>query len=192
VKSVWEHASIGMDDHSLVYSAAELQRKLEEKRNQLGGDWFAERYIDGREFNIALLATDDDNGFEVLPPAEIHFQDYPAGKPHIVGYAAKWESTSFDYQHTPRSFDFSAADRPLLDELCQLALRCARLFQLRGYARVDFRIDHAGRPWVLEINTNPCLAPDAGFLAAASRANLNIQAVVKRILTAASPAGMPQ
>jgi D-alanine-D-alanine ligase len=190
VKSVWEHASIGMDEHSLVHSPAALAAKLDEKRSQLGGDWFAESYIEGREFNISLLAAEHD--FVVLPLAEIKFEDFPAGKPRIVGYAAKWESTSFEYQHTPRCFDFNAADRPLLDALRQLALRCARLFRLRGYARVDFRVDRHGRPWVLEINTNPCLAPDAGFLAAAARAQLDIGSVVERILADAVPAGLPQ
>jgi hypothetical protein len=57
---------------------------------------------------------------------------------------------------------------------------------------VDFRVDRDGRPWVLEINTNPCLAPDAGFLAAAARAKLDITSVVERILADAIPTGVPQ
>ena len=47
---------------------------------------------------------------------------------------------------------------------------CWRLFGLRGYARVDFRVDAQLRPWILEINTNPCLSPDAGFAAALASA----------------------
>ena len=47
-----------------------------------------------------------------------------------------------------------------------LAVECWRLFDLAGYARVDFRVDSRGQPWILEINANPCLSPDAGFAAA--------------------------
>ena len=63
-----------------------------------------------------------------------------------------------------------------------MALRCWRLFKLSGYARVDFRVDSGNRPWVLEINANPCLSPDSGFFAAAARAGLSFREVVKRIV----------
>lgn len=182
VKSVWEHASIGLDDAALV-DAPMLADRLAERHQRYGGRWFAERYIEGREFNLALLAAPA--GWQRLPPAEILFRDYPAGKPRIVGYAAKWDEASFEYRSTPRRFDFPAADQPLLARLGQLALDCAGLFRLRGYARVDVRVDEHDQPWVLEVNTNPCLSPDAGFAAAAARAGLTLEQVIGRIVEAA-------
>jgi D-alanine-D-alanine ligase len=183
VKSVWEHASIGLDDASLVTTPARLAHKIATKKTRFGGDWFTERYIEGREFNLALLEGPE--GFEVLAPAETLFQDYPADKPRIVNYAAKWDAASFEYHHTPRRFDFPSEDLALIASLKDLALRCAELFQLRGYARVDFRVDREGRPWVLEVNTNPCLSPDAGFAAAAAQAGLPLAAVIERIIQTA-------
>jgi D-alanine-D-alanine ligase-like ATP-grasp enzyme len=56
------------------------------------------------------------------------------------------------------------------------------LLGLRGYVRVDFRVDQAGQPWILEINANPCLSPDAGFPAAAAQAGLSFEQLVARIL----------
>ena len=137
--------------------------RLQEKQ---GGECFAEAYIDGREFNLSLLASKA--GPQVLPPAEIRFEDYPEGKTRIVGYRAKWHESSFEYLHTVRSFEFPPEDDELLSRLKDLAVRCWSLFDLRGYARVDFRVDRDGRPWVLEVNVNPCLSPDAGFFAAAA------------------------
>jgi len=183
VKGAWEEASVGIDDTSIVdlRTPRDFAAAVADRGAALGGEAFAEAYIDGREFNLSLLARPE-GGADVLPPAEIDFSAFPAGTPRIVGYAAKWEAASFEYQHTPRTFDFSPRDTPLLAELRRLAAACWDLFGLRGYARVDFRVDAAGQPWILEINANPGLAPDAGFPAAVARAGLTFEDMIARVL----------
>jgi len=185
VKAVCEDASIGVDDAAVV-EVGDLDRLsalVAERAARLGVEAFAERYVEGRELNLSLLEKDD--GVDVLPPAEIVFDGYPHGKPRIVGYAAKWDASSFEYTHTPRRFDHPAADGPLLAEVEGLARSAWSLFGLSGYARVDFRVDAEGRPWILELNANPCLSEDAGFAAAAARANLALRDVLERIVAAA-------
>jgi len=185
VKSVWEHASIGMEDSSVAGSREELAAELDRRAAREGiENLFVEGFIEGREFNLGLVSGDA--GPENLPPAEIDFIDYPDGKPRVVGYRAKWDEGSFEYGRTPRRFDFSRRDTPLIEELVRLSRECWRLFDLRGYARVDFRVDASGRPWILEVNTNPCLSPDAGFMAAADRAGMSLEEVVKRIVREAA------
>jgi D-alanine-D-alanine ligase len=176
LKSVWEHASNWFGDDSVVHagSASELRGLLERKDRR--GEFFAERYIEGREFNQALLAG------ECLPAAEMRFVDYPGDKLRIVDFRAKWEEDSFEYAHTQRGFDLPAADQTLVDELHAVSRRCWESFGLAGYARVDFRVDAEGHPWVLEINTNPCLAPDGGFFAAAERAGMSFTGMVEKIV----------
>lgn len=177
LKSVWEHASNWFGDDSVVRPAGlEDLRSLLEKRNRGNGPFYAERYIEGREFNQPILTG------EFLPTSEIRFVDFPADKLHILDFRAKWEEKSFEYIHTQRSFEFSEAERPLLDELRTIAGRCWEIFGLSGYVRVDFRVDRDNRPWVLEINTNPCLSPDGGFHAAAARHGLTFTAVVEKIV----------
>ena len=182
IKSVWEHASVGLEESSVlsVKSSGQLLAEMEKRHDQLGGDGFAEQFIDGREFNLSILASQE--GPEVLPPAEMRFVDYPPGKWKVVGYRAKWDDASFESLHTQRSFEFAKSDRPLLQKLADTAKRCWHLFDLKGYARVDFRVDEENQPWVLEINANPCLSPDAGFVAAASQAGLSYRQVVERII----------
>ena len=60
--------------------------------------------------------------------------------------------------------------------------RCWDIFNLRGYARVDFRVDNTGKPWVLEVNANPCLSPDGGFIAAAKQSGIDYNGVIERIV----------
>jgi D-alanine-D-alanine ligase len=179
VKPVWEDASVGIDDCSVLADAAAARHLLAE----LGGGpdrWFAERFVEGREISVALLAGP--GGPVALPPSEILFVDFPPGKPCIVGYAAKWEPGSFEFDHTPRRFPDPAGEAGLLARLSALALRCWHLFGLRGSARVDFRVDARGEPWILEVNANPCLAPDAGFAAALERGGLSLRDAVAAIL----------
>jgi D-alanine-D-alanine ligase len=182
IKPVWEDASVGIDDRAVVRRRSSALRELRRRDVRDGRPHFAESYIEGREFNISLLAREAGRAPQVLPIAEIHFLDFAKNKPRIVGYRAKWDVTAHEFSHTPRSFDFPARDRSLLRRLRQLALRCWRLFGLRGYGRVDLRVDRRGRPWVLEVNANPCLSPDAGYFAAAQRAELSMEDVVQRII----------
>jgi D-alanine-D-alanine ligase len=146
----------------------------------LGGEAFAERYINGREFNLALLAGVE--GPEVLPPAEIVFEDHREDQLRIVGYRAKWDEHSFEYHHTPRNYAFPFRDAELIKHLTSLAVKCWSTFTLRGYARVDFRVDEHNTPWILEINTNPCLSPDAGFAAALKQAHITFASALERII----------
>jgi D-alanine-D-alanine ligase len=182
VKSVWEHASVGLEEDSVVCprDARELREEIRKRLGQLGEEAFAERYIDGREFNLSILAGRE--GPEVLPPAEIEFIGYEKDRLRLIGYRAKWDEEAYEYHHTPRRFEFERQDRSLLRSLKRLALRCWRLFDLTGYARVDYRVDRDGIPWILEINSNPCLSPDSGFTAATRQGGLRYEEVIGRIV----------
>jgi D-alanine-D-alanine ligase len=187
VKAVAEHASLGLNDSSVVRGRAAVHQVLAARRAEYGGEWFAERFVAGRELNVAVIAAP--TGPRVLPVAEIRFDGFPAGKPAIVGYAAKWDTSSFEYRHTVRSFD---VERPLAIRAQRLALACWELFALAGYARVDFRVDSSGMLSVLEINANPCLSPDAGFAAALSQDGIGYAEAVGWLLEDArrrAPAG---
>lgn len=185
IKPAWEDASVGIDDHAVSHAAdSRAMDAVLESASQRFGDVFAEQFLDGREFNVSVLS--DGERVEVLPVAEIEFVDFPADKPRIVGYAAKWAEDSFEYGATQRRFNDNGSDASLMAELRDLAARCWRLFDLRGYARVDFRVDNSGRPWVIEVNTNPCLAADAGFIAAARQHGLTVEEVIERILAASA------
>jgi D-alanine-D-alanine ligase len=181
VKSIWEHGSLGLDDDEPVQNKGleALHQILKERAPKLGGSCFAEVFVEGREFNLSILEGAE--GIQVLPPAEIIFENYGTEKLTIVGYRAKWDSSSYEYHHTPRRFDFPSSDAPLLQPLKSLAVRCWELFGLNGYARIDFRVDLQGRPWILEVNANPCLSPDAGFAAAVNQSGITFVCAIETI-----------
>ena len=178
LKPTWEDGSAGITDDSLVEGGAfDFKGFSREKKFT---EYFLEEYIDGREFNITLLAGP--KGPEVMPVAEMQFVDYPEQKPRILNYASKWDSDSFEYEKTVRTFRLPKEDSELVVQMKKISLRCWELFQLRGYARVDFRVDPLHRPFVLEINANPCISPDAGFVAACAEGGVDYSTMIERIL----------
>ena len=187
VKSVFEHASLGIDDSSVVGGTAAVARTLDARRAEFGGSWFAERFVPGRELNVGVIAAPD--GARVLPVAEIRFDGFPTTRPAIVGYAAKWQPDSFEYRNTVRSF---GVEPELAARAARLSLACWQLFALDGYARVDFRVDGSGMLQVLEVNANPCLSPDAGFAAALEQAGIGYTDAIGWLIADARRRTVPQ
>ncbi|NEW83607.1 MAG: ATP-grasp domain-containing protein [Mariniphaga sp.] len=172
IKPISEDGSVGIDD-ALVIRGNEIK--------EIPKGYFAEEYIHGREFNISVIGGK--NEFKVLPPAEMCFSsDYYETKPRILGYKAKWDETSMEYQNTTRSFRFEDVDTNLIAELKEIAGKCWQIFGLSGYARVDFRVGTDNRPKVIEINANPCIAPEGGFVAACNEMKLTSTNIIKRII----------
>jgi D-alanine-D-alanine ligase len=182
IKSVWEHGSLGLEADSVVSALEpdELAETLEERRSALGGEAFAEEYVHGREFNVGILAGPE--GPECLPIPEIRFEGLTADAPRVVGYRAKWDVDSPESMGTPRSFELEAGDVLLHDRLRQAALSTWRAFDLRGWARVDFRVASDGEPQVIDVNANPCLSADGGFAASLERAGITLAGALERII----------
>lgn len=184
VKARFEHASRDLEDDAIVRcdSLVVAQHAVRERSRAMERPCFAERFIRGREFNISVLSGPAEP--EVLSPAEIDFSAFPPGKAHMVGYRAKWVEESFEFANTPRRFEFPTSDAKLLAHLERLARETFQVVGLSGYARVDFRVDAEG-PWILEVNTNPCISPDAGFAAALEHSGIRYRDAIGRIVGAA-------
>ncbi len=184
VKSVWEHGSHGLDADSVKSFAgkAAIRNALMRKQRELGGAWFAEAYVHGREFCVGILEQEGQPC--VLPLYEIQFEG-DVGSPWLVDYAAKWDDSSPMALATPRRWDFPAEDGGLLERMGAAALQCWRLFRLAGYARVDMRVDAGGMVHVFDVNANPCLSPDAGFVAQLERVGLDLNRGLEFIVAAA-------
>lgn len=172
VKPIWEEASLGLDEHCVFW--------WNETPKVEFSTHFIEEYIDGREFNISILAGPGKP--TVLPHAEIQFSGYEGNKPKVMGYSAKWKAESFEFANTYRTFHVSPQDTLLLNKLTELTVACWEAFKLNGYARVDFRIDKEGNPYVLEVNVNPCISSNGGFMAACEEANIPQDEIFSRII----------
>lgn len=183
VKAQHEHASFGISQRNVVKGV----KAAIDMANLLAAEhkipWMIEEYIPGREFNVSIVDTAE--GPRTLPVAEIVFENYGTDRYNIVDYNAKWNEQSFEYKNTVRRYDFPASDHPILKTMEELSLKVWHGFDLRGWARVDYRVDSQGNPFVVDVNANPDLSLDAGFMAAASRAEITPPNAIRMITDAA-------
>ena len=177
-KPAAEDASIGVEQRSVVRTMKALVARVEAMHTRWD-EVVVQRYVDGREVNVGIV------GNQVLPVAEIDFAAMPRGLWRIVTYRSKWdEGCDEDLGAMPTC----PADLPseLTARLAEIALAAWRVVGGTGYGRVDFRIDRAGRPWLLEVNANPDFAPGAGLARMARAAGLDYAALVRRVCDSVS------
>jgi D-alanine-D-alanine ligase len=177
LKPRFQDASIGIEQESIFVDELSLRKGIKGLFDRFG-PLLAEEYIGGREFNVSLFGYPSPRA---LPIAEIDFSTLPEGLFPIVGYRAKWDVSSIEYQHTPRIFP-QGLSSSLRQGIERIALECFHLFMLRDYGRIDMKVDDGGRIYVLEVNANPCLSPDAGFAAAAQEAGIAYVDIVKTLV----------
>jgi D-alanine-D-alanine ligase len=172
VKPAAEDASLGIDDHSVVRGASELEA-ARAKGHQSWERLLVQRFVDGREFNLALV------GDHVLPPAEIEWA-LPEGLPRVVTYAAKWETGSvYDRGTIPRIL--GPREGALPARLERLARRVWAAVDGVGYGRVDVRMDDRSRLHVIDVNPNPDISTGAGLARQAAAAGWSYTELIARV-----------
>lgn len=178
VKLAHEDASLGITEANVVATAAALRARSRELMTEYAQPVIAERYVEGREINVTLIG----NGaaLETLPLHEIDFAAMPADRPRIVSYAAKWDEAHVDYAGT-KPVALRDPTPALVAECERVAIGAWRAVELRDYGRVDLRVDAAGRAWVIDVNPNPDISPDAGVARSAAAAGMAYPQMVDRI-----------
>lgn len=178
VKLAHEDASLGITEANVVTSAAALRARARELFDEFDEPVLAERYIEGREVNVTLIGSGRD--VRVLPLHEIDFAQMPAERPRIVSFAAKWDESHVDYVGT-KPVPLAATAPEVVAEMQRVARAAWDATGLRDYGRVDLRLDRAGMPWVIDVNPNPDISPDAGVARAAAAAGMAYPQMVAHI-----------
>ena len=161
VKPTSQDGSAGIDARSVVYTQAEAQAAVARLHAQGLGDALVEGFIPGRELN-ALLLGPVGGPVRHLALGEIDFAAVAPGQPHILTWAAKWQEDSAEFLTTPVAYP-AHVSAELHARIAALADRAFLALGLSGYARLDLRVNAAGEPFVIDVNPNPDLSPDAGL-----------------------------
>ena len=181
VKPIRADGSEGIDVSSVVEGHGEaLIDAIKKVHNEFNQPALIEDFIDGREINVSMVECD--GKIEILPIAEIDFSAFPKDKLRIIGYSAKWLKSTFEYRNTPLKIPAQLTEKT--EELVRKYSRLAwEATGCQDYARVDFRISKNGKPYVLEVNPNPDISPDAGLFGALSTIGLGYTEFVENVVS---------
>jgi len=150
VKPTSEGSSVGIGPEAVVGDENTLRAAVARVLNEYGQSALVEQFIPGREFTVGILGNDPP---VVLPPEEIVF---PPEEVEVAGEIYGYVMKERDRVERLCPAPLSPGQRKEIEEMALLsfhALGC------RDYARVDIRMDRAGVPFVLEVNTMPGLQP---------------------------------
>ena len=177
VKSLTREASTGISQASVVEDEEKLVERVRFIHETIGTDAIVERYIDGRELYVGVIGN---QRLEVFPVWELLFTKMPDELWHIATDRVKWSRV---YQEK-RGIKTSAAKLPeeLAERVQHVCKRIYRTLDLSGYARIDLRLDEAGKVYVLEANPNPQLAYGEDFAESAERVGITYPDLLQRIV----------
>jgi D-alanine-D-alanine ligase len=180
VKPVREDASVGVEFDSVVETPEALERAVARVLRTLSQPAMVEHFIPGREIYVSLLGN---SPRVALPLTEIHFGESFKGRPNVLSYRAKWDQWSEECKDSPSG---PCQLEPALQEKCiQVALEAFDALECRDYGRVDLRLSPEGEPYVIDINPNCDLHPEAGFAKAAAAARWTYPALVRKLVEVA-------
>jgi D-alanine-D-alanine ligase len=160
VKPASQGSSVGM---ARVERAEDLPQAWKDAR-RIESTVFAERWISGGEYTVAILHG------AALPSIRI---ETPRS---FYDYEAKY------FRDDTRYFCPSGLAAPAEQQLAKLALASYEACAVEGWGRVDFMLDAAGKPLLLEINTIPGMTDHSLVPMAARAAGIDFDELVWRVL----------
>ncbi len=181
VKPLSEDASIGITNSSVVQDERALRRQVRYVWETYHEPALVEEFIEGREFNVTILGDDSPR---VLPLSEINFRHIPDPLARIVSFRAKWVPSSPEYISTPPACPARVSET-IKCRIEEVARRAYQAMGLRDYGRVDIRVKN-GVPYVLEVNPNADLSPDAGIARAARVAGMDYADLADEVIRLAA------
>lgn len=163
IKAATQGSTIGI---TFVHAKDEIKAGLEEAF-KYDPAALVEKMVPGIEITASVLGNEDP---QVLPLIEI------VSNTGMYDYEAKYTVGMSEHIIPPR-VSMEIQDRiSVLARQTYLALGC------RGLSRVDFMMDSAGQPCVLEINTIPGMTETSLFPDAARAAGISFPALVKKLV----------
>ena len=186
VKPPQEDASLGITSKSVVRDVRELLATMDALQREFQSPVLVEEFVEGREFYVGVLGNASPRA---LPVMELDFSAFPAGRPKIASYEAKWgeggtgsaSESGAEFAGTKSVFPADLTPE-LVTRLQEVAVQAFGALRLRDYGRVDLRVAANEEIHVIEVNPNCYLEREGEFARSAANAGMSHEQLVGRIV----------
>lgn len=182
VKPNYEGSSKGISSASIAETDTELRAIVGEVLSSYPDGVIVESYIAGTDVVVPFIEGISAATGGVLEPASYSYRCVTAGRHRIYDGAMKRDG--FDGLHIECPARVAPETRR---EIIVQAATAYRALGVRDLGRIDFRVDHTGRPFFLEVNALPSLEDGASiFLCGAQVGVQGIDAVLDAVIASAT------
>lgn len=172
--------SLGITNASVVTNKEQLHKQIKRIIEELHRPVLVEEYIDGEEYSVPILGTDDDD-LRVLPLTRSVFKNMP--KDHWKIYTEGTKHTKAPaYKNVVVENPLKNVSPKLEALITEIALDTYKIMRCRDYGRVEVRVDKDGNPYVIELNTNPFLDNYTHLLKSAQLIGMNMGDLIEEII----------
>jgi len=179
IKPCCEDASIGIDHGSLVWEKQKLHDFVKTKLREFPAGVIVEDFIEGKEYSLGFLGREK---FELMGISEMDYGLHADCVP-FLSYKAKWDTGSELFKKLMPDYNIKIFPQQKR-KMVMIAMKSAALLGCRGYFRVDLR-EREGAFFVLDVNPNPDINIDSGFMKQSKNSGYSFESVIKKILNAA-------
>ncbi len=180
VKPRQQENSIGITQDSIINDKQSLKNKIKEIKERFNQESLVEKFIPGEDIEIGIIGNDKD--ITILSPAKVHYKKLNIKEDNkIFCYESKWDKNSEKYG----DYTLADLDQKILARLEKISKKVFRIFNIKDYGRVDFRVSKEGVSYVIEVTANPGLSRVCSTPQAAEWSGIRYKELINKILEAA-------
>ena len=177
VKCLFEEASLGIAQASIVNSEEKLKERVEYIHSKLNEDAIVEEFIAGKEIYVGVLGNIK---LSNLPLWELRFENVDEPEKEIYSEQAKWNKK----YRKRKGIHSQVADLPkdVETKIIKAVKNTYRALNLTGYARIDLRLTDENKVYILEANPNPNIAMDDEFAESAKAVGIAYKDLIEKLI----------
>jgi D-alanine-D-alanine ligase len=178
-KSTYEAWSVGVTESSVFVVDDTCAARVKAIESRIGQPVTVQEFIAGPEVCVPVIASPEPI---TTPPVEALLTKAPNDPDAVT-------TIEDNLDHAKIRRELYSAPKEVIAELNTLAIQAFDALELRGVARIDFRVDSERRPWLTDVGVSPGLARENSAFTSAETLGVDYPTFLRVVVAASLAAG---